>query len=73
MPAEDRVRRHERRDLPEQSSPNPMAQDSEAPPVAVVETQAPPGELGFQNAILLAQKGDDIRLLAMQPATEGRD
>ena len=57
---------------PRQSSPNPMSQDREAPAFVVVETQALPGELGLQNAILLRQKRDDIRLLAMQPATEGR-
>ena len=73
MPAQDRVRRHERRDLDKQSPTKPMSQDSETPSVAVVETQARPGELGLQNAILLTQKRDDVRLLAMEPATQSRD
>jgi hypothetical protein len=50
-----------------------MSQDSEAPAVAVVETQALPGELGLQNAILLTQKRDDVRLLTIEPAAQGSD
>jgi hypothetical protein len=50
MPPHDRVWRHERRDLHEQPSTKPMSEDSKAPAVAVIETQALPGELGLQNA-----------------------
>ena len=44
--------------------------DGEAPAVVLVETQALPGELSLQDAILLAQKRDHVRLFAMEPATQ---
>jgi hypothetical protein len=43
----------------------------EAPVLAVLETQALPGEAALQNAILLAQERDHVGLLAMKPATQG--
>ena len=39
-----------------------------APPLAVFEAKAPPGEPGLQHAILLAKKRDDIGLLTREPA-----
>jgi hypothetical protein len=70
MPAQDGVRRYESRDLREQLATKPVSQYSEASAVAVVETQALPGEPSFQNAILLPQESDDISLLTLEPATQ---
>jgi len=50
MPAQDRVRRHERRDLREQLTTKPVSQYSEPSTVAIVEAQTLPGEPSFQNA-----------------------
>jgi hypothetical protein len=47
-----------------------VSQNSEAQAVAVVETQALPGEPRFQNAILLPQEHDDVSLLTLEPATK---
>jgi len=73
MPAQDRVRRHQGRDLREHSPTKPVAQDREASAVIILEAQALPGEAGLQNAILLPQECDDVGLLTMEPAAQRGD
>ena len=53
MPPQDGVRRHERYHLRQYSSPEPVSQFGETPPLAVIETQALPGQPGLQHPILL--------------------
>jgi hypothetical protein len=60
----------EGRDLREQLATKPVSQYSEASAVAVVETQALPGEPSFKNVILLPQERDDVSLLTLEPATQ---
>ena len=73
VPAQNGVRRHDGRDLREQPATEPVSQFGEASALAVVETQALPGEPGLQQSILFAQERDDVGLLTMEPAAQGRD
>jgi hypothetical protein len=58
--AQNGVRRHEGRDLREQPATKPVSHFGKASALAVVETQALPGEPGLQQSILFAQERDDI-------------
>ena len=60
-------------DLHEHRATETVPQHGEASALAVVETQAPPGEPGLQQPILFAQERDDLGLLTMEPAAQGRD
>jgi hypothetical protein len=51
MPAEDGVGRHERHDLLEQTSPQPISPHGETPAVVIVETQALPAKLDLQASV----------------------
>lgn len=73
MPAQDRIRRHECRHLQEQAAAKSMSQQREASALAVVESEPPAREPNPQNAILFPQERDDVGLLTMEPATQGRD
>ena len=72
MPAEDRVRRHDDRDLREQPATELVSSFGKTSPLPVVEPQAP-GEPGLQQAILFAQERVDVGLLAIEPAAQDRD
>jgi hypothetical protein len=72
MPAQDRVRCHEGRDLREHSATK-VSQFREAPPFAVVETQALPRQPSLQHAVLLAQERDHVGLLGLEPAAQRGD
>ena len=50
-----------------------MSQYGEASALAIVETHAPSTEPGLQNAILFAQKRNQICLLTMNPPTHRHD
>ena len=51
----------------------PVSQFGQPSALAVVETQAPPGEPGLQHSILFAQERDHVGLLTMEPAAQRRD
>jgi hypothetical protein len=50
-----------------------VPQFREASALGVRETQPLPGQPRLQDAILLAEKHDDVGLLSTEPATEGSD
>src|SRR5688572_25230468 len=71
--AEDRVRRHECRDLPKHRTTKPLSTFRETALLTVVEPRALPSDPRLQDAILLPQKLDDLGPLAMEPPTQGCD
>ena len=73
VPAQNGVRRHDRRNLREQAPTQAVTQFGQAPPLVVFEPQALPRQPILQEAILLTKERDQIGLLTVQPATEGRD
>ena len=73
MPAQNRVRRHDRRDARQQPAAQAMAQFGEASSFVVIQTQSPSLEPRLQHAILFAQERDDVLLLALKPATQHGD
>src|SRR5262245_43459016 len=72
MPAQDRVRRHQGRDLANSRRPS-RCPTSQAASLALVETQLLPGEEAFQKAILVAQTRDDVGLVTLEPASRCRN
>jgi hypothetical protein len=67
VPTQNGVRRHDRRNLRQQPATETLPQLGEASALAVVETQEPPGEPGFQQSILVAQERNDVGLLTIEP------
>ena len=55
MPSKNRVRRDERRHLPEDSASEPLPEHRETPTLLIAQLQAASGQLCFQRAILLAK------------------
>lgn len=72
VPAQDRVRRHNRGDVAQQSAAQAMAELGETLPLRVIETQALPFQPRLQNAILFPKECDHILLLTVQSAAQHR-
>ena len=73
MPAENRVRRDDRRHFCQKASTETGAEDSQAPPFTVGEPHSLISQLRLQDAVLFAQVLDDFVLFALEPAEERRD
>jgi hypothetical protein len=72
VPAQDRVRRHNRGDVAQQSAAQAMAELGETLPFRVIETQALPFQPRLQHSILFSKECDRILLLTLQPAAQHR-
>jgi len=70
VPAEDRVWRHDGRHLSEESPVQDVPLYCEPAALIIVEPQASTAELLLQHAVLLDEIGDDVGLLAVDPAGE---
>ena len=80
VPAEQRVRRDDRRDLAQRLTAQPVGSRGKFPPVVIGEPEAPPTQLPPQDPILLDQVRQHLALPPVQPAgdreqqhLEGRD
>jgi hypothetical protein len=73
MPAQNRVRRDNRRHLRQQPTPQSRAADGQAPPVVVGEPQTLVLQQRPEHAVLFAEVLDDVVLFALEPAEEGHD
>ena len=73
MPAQQRVRRDERRHVTQRCSTHAIRAYGKASPVVVRQPQAAPTDLLPQNAILFNEVGERFTLSAIQPAGEGEE
>ena len=71
VPSEDRVRRHERGHLGQDTSPQSVALGRESTPLVIGQPETPPAQLLFEDAVLLPHVVDDFQLMAIHPAREG--
>ena len=62
VPAQDRVGRDQASELAQPTMSDGPALDGYAPPLVIGEPQAPPAELLAEDAVLLAQEVDDLKL-----------
>jgi hypothetical protein len=67
VPSENRVRRHERRDLLQHAASQALPQHPETSALIVVESELPGAQLRLQHAILFAKERDHITLLDLEP------
>ena len=70
VPAQEGVRGDERRDLRQHPPSEAVPGRCESTPLGIGEAQAPPAYLLFEHAILLAQIGNHVKLMAIDPAGE---
>jgi hypothetical protein len=73
VPAQDRVRRDQAGELAQPATTDGPALDGQAPPLVIGEPQAPPVELLAEDAVLLAQEVDDLKLAGVDPARHPED
>ncbi len=73
MPAKQRVRSHDGRDLPQPFTAQPIRSDGEPAPILIGQLQASPLQLVAQNTILFEQIPKDFSLLSVQPAGKERE
>ena len=73
MPAKQRVRRHDGRDLPQPSTAQPIRAHGESAPIVVGQLQASAPQLAAKHTILFKQITKDISFLAIQPPGEERE
>ena len=73
MPAKQRVRSHDGRDLPQPSTAQPIRAHGESAPIVVGQLQASAPQLAAKHTILFEQITKDISLLAVQPPGEERE
>jgi hypothetical protein len=73
MPPQDRLRRDQRRNLREHSTPQALAEDGETPPVVVTQLQASTVQLSLEHPIFLAQEFDHVSLFPFEPAEQRRN
>jgi hypothetical protein len=73
VPAENCVRRDDRRNLRQKPPTERRAQSSQAPPVVVGEPDALVAQARLQNPVLFAQVLDGLMLLVLEPADKKRD
>lgn len=70
MPAKQRVRRHDGRDLPQLFTAQPIRAHGESTPIVVGQLQASTPQVAAKHTILFEQITKDISLLAVQPPGE---
>jgi hypothetical protein len=73
MPAKQRVRSHDGRNLPQPSTAQPIRSDGEPAPILIGQLQASPLQLVVKNAILFDQIPKDFSLFSVQPAGKERE
>jgi hypothetical protein len=73
VPPQDRVRRHEGGDLPQQPAPESAAFGGEAAALLVGQPEAAPVQLPLEDPVLLHQVFDDVLLVAVDPTREGHE
>src|SRR5438445_12067145 len=71
MPAQNRIGRHNRRHLPQQTTAETSPPPRQTAPLLVAESESSARELTPKDAILLDQIGDDVLLLVIQPVGQG--
>lgn len=72
-PTQNGVRRHESRDLREQSATETVSQFGQTAALTVFEAQSMSCEPSLQEAILFAEERDRVGLLTVDPAAQGRE
>ena len=70
VPAENRVGRHESCELAQQATSKPLAQQRETAALIIIQPQPSATQLCLEYAILFAEEGDHIALLAIQPSKQ---
>ena len=67
MPAQDRVRRHDRTNLAEHLPAQSLPSHGQAPAFIVGETNPPALGFALDDPVLLLDVGDDVLLVAVDP------
>lgn len=70
VPTKNRVRRHERGNLLEYFTSEPLPKHREPPALSIVQPQPPPDQLRLERAIRLTKERDHISLLLLQPSED---
>jgi hypothetical protein len=70
VPAEQRVRGDDRRDLAQRLPTQPVGLRGESPPVVIGQPHAPPTQLPPQHPILFDEVRDNLPLATIQPGGE---
>ncbi len=70
VPAEDRLRRDDRRELVEHAPAEWDAADGEPDAIVIIQAELAPAERRFEDAVLLAEVLEDALLVAAEPAGE---
>ena len=70
MPAKQRVRSHDGRDLLQPSTAQPIRPHSEPAPIVIGQLQASTPQLAAKHTILFEQVTECVSLLAVQPPSE---
>ena len=70
MPAQDRVRCRQSRDVPQGSSADLVSEHSQPPTLIVGQSDATTAQLRLQRPVLFAQEVDDVALLSLDPSKE---
>ena len=73
MPAKQRVRRYDGRDLPQLSTANLIRTHGESAPIVFGQQQESAPQLAAKHTILFAQITKNVALLAVQPPSEERE
>jgi hypothetical protein len=70
MPGEQRVGRHNRRDLPQRLTAEAVRSHGQAAAIVIREPQTPPTELPAQEAVLFDQVGEHVPFAALEPTSQ---
>jgi hypothetical protein len=70
---QNRVGRHDRRDLVQRRTSKTMSTHRQATPLTIHQPQPSTAELGSQDAILLHQISDHVLLTSTEPTGESRE
>ena len=73
MPAKQRVRRHDGRDVPQPSATQPIRPHGESAPIIITQPQPLTTQLPAKHTILFEQIPKDVSFLAVQPAGQKRE
>ena len=73
MPAQQRVRSHDGRDLPQPSTPQPIRSHGESAPIVIGQLQTSTPQLAAKHPIFFEQITKALSLLAVQPPDEERE
>jgi hypothetical protein len=73
VPAENRLRSDQRRDLREHSTAQALAEQGEPSPFVVTQLQPSTVQLSLENPVLLAYELDHVPLLPFEPSEERRN